>query len=275
MNKAHKTEKQKDKARPWIRKFARFGYFAKGFVYILIGILTMMAAIGVGGNKKGAEGAFASVAKEPYGEILLWIIAVGLVCYVGWRIIQVFIDPEDRGFGIKGLGAKIGYFISGAIYAGLTYKAVKIAMHAGSSGSDSKKTVMAKLIQHDWGQLLIGLLGAGIALYGLYQFYFAYKEKFAERFKKYEMSAKELKLGLRTGKLGLASRGIVFCMIGYFLIQTALTAKPDEATDLDGALLKISQQPFGQWLLGLLAIGLLLYGVFQIVKGKNRNMRVL
>jgi Domain of Unknown Function (DUF1206) len=81
-------------------------------------------------------------------------------------------------------------------------------------------------------------------------------------------------LGRKTGKLGLYSRGTVFLLIGYFFIQTAITADPDKTQGLDGALSKIAQQPYGQWLLGIVAAGLVLYGVFQILTGKNRHMSI-
>ncbi|RLQ95519.1 DUF1206 domain-containing protein [Falsibacillus albus] len=263
-------------ARPWIKRFARLGYFAKGFVYILIGVLSMLAAFGVGGGTKDATGAFAAVASEPYGEILLWVIAAGLAGYVSWRFIQIIFDPEEKGFDMKGILIKLGYLISGIIYSGLIFKAVKIALHSSSGNSGgSKKTMLAKVMAEPFGQWAVGLVGIGIIIFGIYEFYYAFKGKFAEKFKKHKMNKHEWELGIKSGKIGLSARGVVFCIIGYFVTMTAYTAKPSDSISMDGALLKIAQQPFGQWMLAIVAIGLSLYGVFQIVKGKNRYMQVI
>ncbi|WP_408010446.1 DUF1206 domain-containing protein [Pseudalkalibacillus sp. A8] len=89
--------------KPWIKGFARFGYFAKGSVYILIGLLSIMAAADIGGSTSDSSGAFSSVASKPFGEVLLWIVGFGLIGYVCWRLIQTFMDPENKGTGAKEL----------------------------------------------------------------------------------------------------------------------------------------------------------------------------
>lgn len=268
---SRKARQAQNDVKPWIRWFARFGYFSKGSVYILIGILSMMAAAGIGGKTTDSSGAFASVASQPFGEVLLWIVAVGLIGYVCWRLIQTFWDPENKGTSLKGIGVRIGYLISGIIYGGLALKALKVAMHAGSSGS-SKQTWTAKLMSQPFGVWIVGIIGVIIIAFGLKQMMNGYKEKFAKKFKTSEMSSHELRIGKKIGKLGLIARGITFAIIGYFLVQTALTTDSNKVIGLDGALAKIAEQPFGQFMLGAVAIGLFLYGVFQLLKGKNRHM---
>jgi hypothetical protein len=266
-----KTKQTQNEAKPWIKGFARFGYFAKGAVYILIGILSMLAAAGVGGKTTDTSGAFASVAAKPFGEILLYIVGIGLLGYVCWRLIQTFMDPENKGTSMKGIVIRIGYLISGIIYGGLAFKAFKIASHAGSSGG-SKQSMTAKLMSQPFGVWIIGITGVIIIAFGFKQMMNGYKEKFVKKFKTSEMNNHELRVGKKIGKLGLIARGITFAIIGYFLVQTALTTNPNNVIGLDGALGKIAQQPYGQILLGAVAIGLFLYGVFQLLKGKNRRM---
>ncbi|MGM7700602.1 DUF1206 domain-containing protein [Pseudalkalibacillus sp. Hm43] len=268
---SRKARQAQNDVKPWIRWFARFGYFSKGSVYILIGVLSMLAAAGVGGKTTDSSGAFASVASKPFGEVLLWIVGVGLIGYVCWRLIQTFWDPENKGNSLKGIGARIGYLISGIIYGGLALKAFKVAMHAGSSG-DSKQTWTAKLMSQPFGVWMVGIIGVIIIGFGVKQMIRGYREEFTKRFKTSEMSSHELRVGKKIGKIGLIARGITFAIIGYFLIQTALTTDTDKVIGLDGALAKIAQQPFGQFMLGAVAIGLFLYGVFQLLKGKNRHM---
>ncbi|BCB05655.1 DUF1206 domain-containing protein [Bacillus sp. KH172YL63] len=262
--------------KPWIKGFARIGYISRGTVYILIGALSVMAALGIGGSTSDSNGAFSAVASKPFGEILLWILGAGLIGIVLWRLIQVILDPEHVKNDGKSLFRRLTHLISGIAYASLTYNAFAIAMHAKSSGSGSgsKQTLSAKLLAQPFGQWIVGAVGLIIIGFALYEIHKAYTEKYTDKFKRSEMSEKEWELGRKTGKLGLYSRGIVFLLIGYFFVQTAITADPYKTKGLDGALQKIAQQPFGQWLLGIVALGLVLYGVFQILKGKNRHLSI-
>ncbi|MGM0754036.1 MAG: DUF1206 domain-containing protein [Bacillota bacterium] len=260
--------------KPWIRGFARIGYVSRGLVYMLIGALAVMAALGIGGSTSDSSGAFSAVASKPFGEVLLWILGIGLIGIVLWRLIQVVKDPEHVKNDGKSMFRRLANLISGIAYGSLTYNAFAIAMHAKSSGSGSKQTLSAKLLSQPFGQWIVGIIGLIIIGYALYEIHKAYTEKYTNKFKRHEMSEKEWELGRKTGKLGLYSRGTVFLLIGYFFIQTAITADPDKTQGLDGALSKIAQQPYGQWLLGIVAVGLFVYGVFQILKGKNRHMSI-
>ncbi|WP_082892698.1 DUF1206 domain-containing protein [Rossellomorea aquimaris] len=261
--------------KPWIKGFARVGYVSRGLVYMLIGALSVMAALGIGGSTSDSSGAFSAVASKPFGEVLLWILGVGLIGIVMWRVIQVIMDPEHVKNGGKSMFRRLTSLISGIAYGILTYKAFSIAMHAGSSsGSGSKQTLSAKLLAQPFGQWIVGIIGLIIIGFALHEIYKAYTEKYTDKFKRHEMSEKEWELGRKSGKLGFYARGIVFLIIGYFFIQTAITADPEKTKGLDGALSEIAQQPFGQWILGVVAVGLFLYGVFQILKGKNRHMNI-
>ncbi|RIW28598.1 DUF1206 domain-containing protein [Bacillus salacetis] len=267
------AKKGAHEAKPWVKGLGRLGYLAKGSVYLIIGILAFMAAIGAGGKTTGTNGALASIASKPFGEILLWILAVGLAGYVIWKIVEAVTDPENKGHEAKGILIRAGFVFSAIVYAGLAYRAVKIASNAGSgSGGNSRQTITAQILSQPFGQWMVGLAGVAVIGYGVYEIYKGYSEKFTDSFQRSKMKAKEFELGKKTGKAGLMARGVVFCITGYFLIQTAITTNPDNAKGLDAALSEIAQQPFGQWMLGLVALGLAAYGVFQILKGKNKNM---
>ncbi|MFC0272524.1 DUF1206 domain-containing protein [Metabacillus herbersteinensis] len=279
LTEAHSKAKNKVKhastnPKPWIRRFAQIGYFSKGAVYILVGILSLMAALGIGGKTSDTSGVFSTLASKPFGEILIWLIAIGLIGYVMWRLIQVIKDPEQEGTDLKGIFIRVAYLISGIIYGSLAFKAITIALHAGNSSGNSEQSTSAKLLSQPFGQWLVGILGLIIIGYGIYEFYNAYKEKFAEKFKVSEMNKHEIRIGKKAGKIGLSARGIVLSIIGYFFIRTALTADPDQAKGMDGALAEIAQEPFGQWMLGLVAIGLILYGVYLVIKGRYRHMNI-
>ncbi|MEC3885583.1 DUF1206 domain-containing protein [Halobacillus litoralis] len=270
-NKSKRSEASEE-IKPWVRRFGRIGYMAKGIVYALIGILTLMAAIGVGGKTTGTNGLFRSLAGVAFGEILLWIIGIGLVGYISWLATKSIMDPNNEGTDGKGLITRFGYIVGAVIYGSLAFNAIKIALNAGSSSGNSEQTLSAKLLSQPFGQWLVGLLGAIVIGYGLYEIYQGSTGKFMKKMNTGEMDRHKRNVAEKSGKFGLSARGIVLGLIGFFFIQTALTANPDEAKGLDGALSEIAQQPFGQILLGIAAVGLVLYGVYQMVRGRYARM---
>ncbi|MCA1022252.1 DUF1206 domain-containing protein [Halobacillus litoralis] len=267
------AQQTKEEIKPWIRRLARFGFMAKGTVYMLIGLLTFMAVIGVGGGKTtGTSGMFRAVAQVAFGEILLWAVAVGLFAYIIWRLIEAVLDPGKKGSDAKGIITRIAYVVAAAIYGGIAYNAVKIAMNAGSSGGSTEKTMSAKLLSQPFGQWLVGIVGLIVIGYAAYEFYKGASGGFMKSFNIGDMDEHRRKVAKTSGRFGLSARGFVLGLIGFFFIRTAMTSNPDEAKGMDGALSEISQQPFGQILLGIAGLGLILYGIYQIVRGRYIRM---
>jgi len=271
-SKAQTKEKLRE-AKPWVRRFGRFGYMTKGVVYGMIGMLAVLAAFGPGGATTGTSGALQSIAELPFGEVMLWIIGIGLIGYIIWDFIKAFKDPENEGTGAKGLIKRVGYFISGIIYANLAFVAIKLASHTGSTGGgESEKTISAKLLEQPFGVWLVGLVGVIIIGYGLYELYSGVKEKFMDKFKFNETNDKECKVARVSGKAGLIARGLVLGLVGFFFIRTAYTHNPGESKGLGGALAEVASQPFGKFLLAVIAVGLVLYGIYQIIRGRYEYM---
>ena len=271
-SKEHAKEKLKE-AKPWVRRFGRFGYMAKGIVYGMIGVLAALAAFGPGGETTGTSGALQSIAELPFGELVLWIVGIGLIGYILWDFIKAIKDPENEGKDAKGLVKRTGYFISGIIYANLAIGAIKLASHTGNAGGgDSEKTISGKILEQPFGVWLVGIIGIIIIGYGLYELYSGVKERFMKKFKTNEMNDKERKVARVSGKIGLIARGLVLSMVGFFFIRTAHTHNPEESKGLGGALSELASQPFGQFLLALVAVGLVLYGIYQIIRGRYEYM---
>jgi len=79
------------KAYEWL---ARAGYAAEGCVYVIMGGLAVLAALGAGGRVTGAKGALVALLSQPFGFVLLGIVAFGLVCLTLWRIAQSILDAS-------------------------------------------------------------------------------------------------------------------------------------------------------------------------------------
>lgn len=260
-----------------MEKFARFGYVAKGFVYGAIGILALLAAFSLGGDTTGSSGALHRIAQQPFGKILLILIAVGLLGYAIWRLIQAISDPEDKGSDAEGLFSRLGYLLSGLAYLGVAANAALLAFgsSSGSSGGDSsKQDWTAMVMQQPFGRWLVGIGGAIVIGIGFYRIYKAYKIKFRKKLNLNELNSQQEDWLVNISRFGIAARGVVFVMIGFFLIQAAHQYNPQKVKGLDGSLSTLAQQPFGKVLLALMALGLMSYAVYLFLQSRYRRIEI-
>lgn len=261
-----------DNVKPWVRWYSRIGFSAKGSVYILIGLISMMAAVGIG-QKSDQAGAIAAVASRPFGQLILWFMVLGLIGYITWLTTQVIIEPDHSGSKIKGLFIRIGYFFSAAFYVGLGTKFAILAMQSGQTGN-TKQVWMNKVLDIPIGRIAIAITGISIFVFAMIQLTLGIRGTFTKKLNTSEMKQKEMIITNQMGRIGFIARGITFGVLGGFLIHSGWTGETSQATGIDGALAQIAQEPFGQALLGIVSLGLFLYGVYEVLEGKNRNIKV-
>lgn len=261
----------KQQAKPWVVILARCGYAAKGIVYLLIGVLALMAAMGPGGKTTDSTGALHTLAAQPMGKIMLGLIGIGLCGYALWRFVQAGVDPENKGDDAKGIATRIGYALSGLSYSALALTAFNIVMGAnGGSSRDWTQSLMAA----PFGRFLIGAVGLGFFGTALYAFYVAYSAKFRDKLKLSEMSATEETWVTRLGRAGYAARGVVFGIIGGFFVSAALQSNADKTGGIDKALQTLAQQPYGHWILGIVAVGVTSYGLYALAQARYRRIYI-
>jgi hypothetical protein len=259
---------------PWMKRLARFGYATKGIVFIVVGALATLTAFGLGGETTDTRGALREIETKPFGKIALCTVAFGLVGYVLWRWIQALADTEGKGAKLKGIATRIGYFFSGTVYAGLAFNAAKILFKGEEprSSSETQETWIARAMSLPFGRTLILIAGACVIGFGLYQIFKAYRAKFRKRLKLGEMDGTKDSWATWSGRVGYAARGVVFCIIGFFVIQAALDLNPTEAKGLDEALGTLAQNYFGAGVLGTVAVGLIAYGFYMLVEARYRKL---
>lgn len=260
------------RARPWIDRLARFGYVAYGVVYLLVGVLAVHAAFSGAAEAAGQQGALRAVLFAPLGRVLLGIIALGLLAYAAWRLYEGIMDPENEGRDAKGIAKRADHVLNGLFHGALAFTAGQLALGSGGGGGGSPDDWTATLMSQPFGRWLVVVAGAVIVGAGLYQFYKAYRADFRDEFKTGETILRQKRWTTYAGRLGFAARGVVFSVIGVFLIQASVQADPDEARGLGGALETLAHQPFGQYLLGAVALGLAAYGVFMFVVARYRRI---
>ncbi|MEA2553229.1 MAG: hypothetical protein QOJ65_1405 [Fimbriimonadaceae bacterium] len=264
---AQKTEEAAQKAQPWLEPLARFGYVAKGFIYGQIGMLALMPAVGRQGKFVNQKGAIQTVAQMQFGAVILYAIAIGLAAYSTWRLLMAIFNPEG-----KKPFKRIGYGITALAYYALGFAALQAAMHQ-SKGSNGGMQKWAGLVDTPWGRALAVAIGLGLIALAIGQSINAFKSKFMDNLDKTSMDEKERKLATVSGKLGLWARAVVFLLTGGFLIRAGLDASPREAGGMSKALQTLAAAPYGRFLLGAVAFGLVAYAVFQFVEARYRRIR--
>jgi uncharacterized membrane protein YidH (DUF202 family) len=253
-----------------IKKIARTGLVAKGIIYAIIGVLTFLAAIDMGGQKSGKLKVLDFLEKQTFGNILLIIIGLGLLCYAFWRLFQSIKDPENIGTQKKGKIKRAGFFISGLLYLGFGVLALLSGFGSSSgSGGSGKKT---SLLASDFGLIALGIVGVILIGIGIYQFTKVNKDKFEKHFSSKALSEeKRRKTIYNSAYLGLASRGVIFLIIGFFSVKAAISSDPDKIKTTTDVFSFLEDSSYGSWLLGIVAAGLIAYAIFTFMLAKYRR----
>jgi Domain of Unknown Function (DUF1206) len=257
----------------WVATLARLGYATIGVVYLMIGTLATQAALGTGGAIADTRDVLVTIARQPFGRVLLGLTALGLSGYVLWRFVQACIDPEHKGTDARGLLTRLGFAVSGVAYAGLAVLAARMALGTGGRGSHrTEQEWTALVLAQPFGVWFVCMIGGIIIGVGLAHFYQIYTAHFMQEYATGEMSARQQRWAKRLGQWGLAARGVTFGIVGGFLLYAGVSADPSEARGLGGALVVVAQQPYGPWLLGVVALGLMAYGLFCLSQALYRRV---
>jgi hypothetical protein len=267
-------KRQTKAAHPWIESLGRFGYAAKGVVYLIIGGLAVLAALGQGGQTTDKTGALAQVASYPFGKVAIAVLVVGIFGYALWQAVRALLDTEHKGTDAKGLFGRAAYLVVAFAYGSFAVTALRIAMGTRDDQGSTQKTQdwTAWLMGQPFGVWLVGIAGLCVIGVGVAQLVRACKPNLTEDLRLTDVGAEHATLITRIGRAGYAARGVAFGTIGGLLIAAALHANPQEAAGLDGALAVLAGQPFGAYVLGAVAVGLAAYGCFALVEARYRRM---
>jgi hypothetical protein len=250
---------------------ARAGFVARGLIYGIIGILAIKLALGVSGSTTNQQGALKTIARQPFGEVLLILVAIGLAGYSLWRLLHALLGhgPENSDSGFERVAA-LG---SGLVYAGLCVIAVEILLGSGSNGgSGSTHKTTAGVLGWPAGIWLVGAAGIVLIGIGLYQGYRGLSKDFLKDSKTEQMSPRVRNWIEWIGSFGHLARMVVFGLVGAFLIKAAVDYNPNNAVGLDGALAKIAHASYGPFLLGIVAAGLIAFGAYSLSDARYRRL---
>jgi hypothetical protein len=249
---------------------SRAGFVARGLIYAIIGILALKLALGHGGKLTNQRGALHTVAHQPFGKLLLTLVAIGLAGYSLWRLVRAAIGhgPEGSDSGIDRIGA-LG---SGIVYGGMCVLAVEILAGSGGGNAGNPKQTTAGILGWQGGTWIVGIAGAVMIGVALYQGYRGVSQSFLDDTKTGEMTPTVRTWIGRLGTVGHLARMVVFGLIGIFLIKAAVDYNARAAVGLDGALAKIVHRPYGPLALGVVSAGLIAFALYSLTDARYRKI---
>ncbi|MDF1504797.1 DUF1206 domain-containing protein [Roseisolibacter sp. H3M3-2] len=269
----HRAGRLASEGAPWLTRAARLGYAARGVVYVTLALLALQAAMGRR-QAEGQGGALRTIAEQPAGQLLLVIVTIGLFGYAAWRLLESARGADGEGSDAKGIALRLAHAGSGLLYGSLGLQAIRL-LQGGAQSNDEARAEgwTSRLMALPWGRALVAAVALGVLVYAGQQLWKAARGDVTKHLDLHALGASGRRNVERLGRAGTAARAVVFVVSGGFLLLAARDANPSEATGLSGALTTLQGAPWGPWLLGLVALGLLAFGLFQIVQARYRVVR--
>jgi hypothetical protein len=253
-----------------LKKIARFGYLSRAAIYFVIGgFAALLAFGGSGGTTTDAKGALRKLLEQPMGDLLLIILALGFFSYAAWRILQSLLDYEGKGSDLKGLATRAGFFIGGVSHGMLGLYALNLVTAISPSARGRSETqVTHDILILPAGRFVVAAIGGIILGVGFYQLIRAAKAKYESYL---EIPKGNGKWIMAVSRFGLSARGLVFILIGSFFLRAAIKFSSREAGGFRKAWSALNEQPYGDFLVAVVALGLIAFGIYSAVEGFYRR----
>jgi hypothetical protein len=258
-------------AAPVIERLTRLGFGAKGVVTILIGALALRFALGRGGSLTGPRGAIESLLDEPLNMVILTVLAAGLAGYALWMFVAAFVDPERKGADFSGLAERGAFLVTGVGYGLLAYGTLSLLLGRGGGGGMSLDDLAAFVLAPRVGRWFVGLVGSIVMVAGVLQLRLGITAGFRDSLRR-DLGRPERVVTIVTGCVGYVTLGILSLLVGYSLVQVAVEYDPSEAGGWDEALGLLSGLGEGRLVLGVVSVGLILYGLFFVLLARYREL---
>jgi hypothetical protein len=251
---------------------ARAGLAARGVMYALIGIIAVQIALGSTHRQADRSGAVRLVAATPFGSAILWLLVIGFAGLTLWRL-------SEAAHGAPGpvghnAGQRLINLAKALIYGFITWGILKFALGLGAPASSNKQSrdLTATAFKYSGGRFAVAFAGVVIVCIGLYLAYQAYRAQFLRDLRMGSASRRTREVVTWLGRAGGVARGAVFVTIGVFLVVAAIDARPGQAKGIDSALVTLAHTPAGPWLLGVVALGLVMFGIYSCCEARWRRV---
>jgi Domain of Unknown Function (DUF1206) len=250
----------------WMDRAVQVGMIAYGVVHLTIAWLGIQLAFGNHSGPASRNGALRQLAQQPFGKVVVWVVAVGMFLLVVWKLLEAFVDYSLEDGAKKAVKPIVNIF-KALVYGTLGISAVRVA--TGSKSKKSTSDYTAKLMDQPFGRWLVGLVGVAIIGYGIYLAYRGWSEKFLEHLDPQGRSGETGEAYTLFGKIGYIAKGIAIGVIGLLFLYAAIDHSAKKSGGLDQALHKVLQQPFGPVLLFAISVGIGCYGLFCFARARH------
>jgi hypothetical protein len=254
---------------PAVHGLARAGLAARGVIYILIGWVAVLVALGHRRREADQQGALQLLAHKPYGAVSLWLLGIGFAAYALWRLSEAAYGVAGEG---KGAGPRLRSLAGAVIYAGLAYLTFQVISGAPGNQSAKQRDITARAMQHPDGRWLVGIAGLIILVIGVVMAIEGLHHKFMKYLRTSQMSPRTRRIVRLLGVIGTVARGVVVALVGILVIDAAVSHKATKSGGIDTALLTLRNQPAGPILLLLVAIGLISFGIYGLCEARWRRV---
>jgi uncharacterized protein DUF1206 len=257
----------------WLLWLARGGFAARGVTYVLVGVLAVQIGLGAGGKEADRSGALHAIAAQPGGTAVLWLLAAGFAGLALWRFAEAAYG--QAGPGGRTAGKRLASLAYGVFYAFVCAGVAGFVSGSGgpAPGNSQSRDLTARLMSHAGGRWLVLLIGLIVAGAGIAMAAGGVRRTFRKQLRLAQMSARTRTVVEAVGVVGTTARGIVFAVVGVFVVVAAITFDPGKAQGLDGALRKIATTPLGPWLLVAVALGLVIFGIYSWCEARWRKIQ--
>ncbi|HYJ70154.1 MAG TPA: DUF1206 domain-containing protein [Nocardioidaceae bacterium] len=254
----------------WFEHAVRVGLVAFGVIHILVGWLALQLAFGDRGGAPNQQGALHILARQPGGELLLWITGVGLLFLALWQLTEATWGhtKDDGGTRARNRVTSAGKTV---LYAVLGYSAIKTAT-AGSSKSN-EDSLTRKLLDLPLGQAIVVAIGVVIGIVAAAHIKRGITTSFEERLQPGALGGSSGAVVKRLGQIGYVAKGVALAVLGGMFIWAGATYDADEAGGLDTALHTLLDASAGPWLLAVVAAGIIAFGLYCFAWARYADTR--
>jgi len=263
------SEAKRASESPVAQFLARMGLTARGIIYILIGWVAVLVALGLSSQDADQRGALELLAGKPYGLVSLWLLGVGFAAYALWRL-------SEAAFGVTGeppgAGPRLKSLARAVLYAGFAYLTFSVISGTRHSQSRQQQDMTATAMGNTVGRWLVGIVGLAVVIIGLVVVSEGVRRKFMKYLRTWQMSPRTRRVIELLGMIGTIARGLVFTLAGVLVISAAVTHKASQSGGIDKALLTLRNQPLGEFLMLLAALGLAVFGIYGLCEARWRKV---
>ena len=248
---------------------ARAGLTARGVIYILVGWVAVLVALGHSSREADQQGALQLLAGKSYGLVSLWLLGIGFASYALWRL-------SEAAFGVTGepprAGPRLKSLARAVVYAGFSYLTFTVISGTARSQAGRQQDMTASAMQHAGGRILVGVVGLAVVACGIVLVVEGARKKFMKYLQTARMSTRTRRVVKLLGMAGTIARGLVFALAGVLVIDAAVTHRASDSGGIDKALLTLRGQPLGEFMMLLAALGLLVFGIYGLCEARWRKV---